>query len=190
VNLFSAQVLLCKNYVDAARQLVNGSRGIVTDFRGAAGSQGEPLPVVRFLDGGEQLIKKQAFTVESDGKVLASRTQLPLILAWAMTVHKTQGMSLDSMVLHLDGAFEYGQVYVGLSRARSLTGLEVRGFRPDLVKAHPKALQFYSTVTHLHTQSAPFSQRMRTPLPASLRACVVSRGLAKATNRLGRCERQ
>jgi hypothetical protein len=161
VNLCSAQVLLCKNYVDAARQLVNGSRGIVTEFRGAAGPQGEPLPVVRFLDGGEQLIKKEAFTVESDGKVLASRTQLPLILAWAMTVHKTQGMSLDSMVLHLDGAFEYGQVYVGLSRARSLTGLEVRGFRPDLVKAHPKALQFYSTV--LHTQPAQSSQPIATP---------------------------
>ena len=63
-----------------------------------------------------------------------------------MTVHKTQGMSLDSMVLHLDSAFEYGQVYVGLSRARSLACLEVRGFRPELVRAHAKAVQFYDAV--------------------------------------------
>lgn len=61
-------------------------------------------------------------------------------------MHKTQGMSLDSMVLHLDSAFEYGQVYVGLSRARSLACLEVRGFRPELVRAHAKAVQFYDAV--------------------------------------------
>jgi hypothetical protein len=82
LNSLSAQVLLCKNYVDAARQLVNGSRGIVTEFRGAAGPRGQPLPVVRFLDGSEQLIKRESFTVEADGNVLASRIQLPLILAW------------------------------------------------------------------------------------------------------------
>jgi hypothetical protein len=62
-----------------------------------------------------------------------------------MTVHKTQGMTLDSMVLHLNGAFDYGQAYVGLSRARSLDCLEVRGFRRDLVKAHDAALAFYRT---------------------------------------------
>lgn len=78
-----------------------------------------------------------------------------------MTVHKTQGMTLDSMVLHVGSAFECAQVYVGLSRARSLAHLEVREFRPNLVKAHPKALAFYAAAAAADSSSSTCCAQLR-----------------------------
>ena len=76
------------------------------------------------------------------------RVALPLKLAWALTVHKSQGMSLSRAELMLDNAFDFGQVYVALSRVVSLAGLWVRGGRitQAVVKAHPDVLAFYRAV--------------------------------------------
>ena len=57
-----------------------------------------------------QLISTEAFSVESNGRTLAQRVQIPLSLAWAITVHKCQGMTLDAAVICFDRCFEYGQV--------------------------------------------------------------------------------
>ena len=74
-----------------------------------------------------------------------TRRQLPLKLAWSLTVHKSQGMTIERAELQLDDAFDYGQVYVALSRITSLDGLWVRGGRitQSVVKAHPKVEAFY-----------------------------------------------
>lgn len=73
------------------------------------------------------------------------RRQLPLKLAWALTVHKSQGMTLSRAELMLDGAFAYGQVYVALSRVSSLAGTWIRGrlITQQVVKAHPAVKSFY-----------------------------------------------
>lgn len=102
-------------------------------------------PLVRFhlVNGRTRdfLARPEAWkTEEPSGKVVASRTQVPLILAWAMSIHKSQGQTLQYCRIDLRRVFEKGQAYVALSRATSLDGLQVIGFHPSKVMAHPKVI--------------------------------------------------
>jgi hypothetical protein len=90
------------------------------------------------MDGKEILMKTTTWELAEDGKVLASIEQLPLRLAWAITVHKSQGMSLDAAEIDLSKAFVHGQGYVALSRVRSLDGLKVLGMHPNALQVDPK----------------------------------------------------
>ena len=81
------------------------------------------------------------WTVEENGKIRGQIRQIPLRLAWAMTVHKSQGMSLDSAVMDLSQVFEYGQGYVALSRVRRLSGLYLLGINEQALKVHPEILE-------------------------------------------------
>jgi hypothetical protein len=76
--------------------------------------------------------------VMDGNKILAKITQIPLRLAWAITVHKSQGMSLDAAIIDLSQAFEYGQGYVAISRVRTLQGLFLEGFNERALELHPK----------------------------------------------------
>jgi hypothetical protein len=75
--------------------------------------------------------------VEENGKLRASISQVPLRLAYAITVHKSQGMSMDAAFVDLSRAFEYGQGYVALSRVRTLDGLTLFGFNERALEVHP-----------------------------------------------------
>ena len=80
---------------------------------------------------------------ENDNSII--KTQIPLIHAWAITIHKSQGMTLDYVVTDIgDNIFEYGQIYVVLSRVKSLDGLFLKNINFDKIKTHPKILKFYS----------------------------------------------
>jgi hypothetical protein len=78
--------------------------------------------------------------IEEQGRVLAKISQIPLRLAWAMTVHKSQGMSLDAAFIDLRDAFVEGQGYVALSRVRTLQGLHLSGWNDMALKVHPRVL--------------------------------------------------
>ncbi|XP_053550048.1 ATP-dependent DNA helicase PIF1 [Bombina bombina] len=134
-----AQVMLAKN-LDVSRGLVNGARGVVVGFE--AGSKA--LPRVRFLCGVTEVVKPERWVIKGNGGIFMTRQQLPLKLAWAISIHKSQGMSLDCVEISLVRVFECGQAYVALSRARSLEGLRVMDFDPKVVKANPYVLQFYA----------------------------------------------
>lgn len=77
---------------------------------------------------------------------LATRTQVPLLLAWALSIHKAQGQTLHRVKVDLDRVFETGQSYVALSRATSMGGLQVLNFHPSKVTVHPKVKAFYNSL--------------------------------------------
>ncbi len=109
-----AKVMFVKNNFEAG--YVNGTLGEVTDFEFGR-------PVVVTTGGEEIVVTPEEWTVNDGGKSLASVSQVPLRLAWAITVHKSQGMSLESAEIDLSKAFAPGQGYVALSRLRTLEGL-------------------------------------------------------------------
>lgn len=113
--------------------LWNGTLGIVTGFE-----KGTNYPKIETRDGRELVVAPADWAVEEGGKVRAKITQIPLRLAWAITVHKSQGMSLDAAVVDLSRAFEYGQGYVALSRVRTLQGLFVAGWSENALLVHPE----------------------------------------------------
>lgn len=127
-----ARVMFTKN--DPAGRYVNGTLGEVAGF-----AQGG-LPLVRTAQGRTIEAEPAEWKMDDGGKTLARITQVPLRLSWAMTVHKSQGMTLDSAVMDLSDAFEYGQGYVALSRVRSLDGLYLLGYNERALAVHPEAL--------------------------------------------------
>jgi hypothetical protein len=127
-----AMVMCTKNNFEAG--YVNGTLARVVSFE-------EGLPVIELLDGTRITVKPTTWEVVEDKKVLASIEQLPLRLAWAITVHKSQGMSLDAAEVDLSKAFVYGQGYVALSRVRSLAGLKVNGMHPNALQVDPRVVR-------------------------------------------------
>jgi ATP-dependent DNA helicase PIF1 len=134
--LVGAQVVLISN-LDQTRGLVNGSRGIVKRF------SEEGLPIVKFLNGLEELIDYHRWEIENDNKPIGVIIQIPLKLAYATTIHKSQGSTLDYVIINLDKLFEVSQGYVGLSRVTTLEGLSIKGLDIRKFLVNPCALKFY-----------------------------------------------
>lgn len=116
-----------------------------------AAKEGREFPLVRFqaADGSSRdlLVQAEDWKIElPNGEVQASRSQLPLILAWALSIHKAQGQTLERVKIDLKRIFEKGQAYVALSRATRQAGLEVQNFDKSKVMAHPKVGQFYESL--------------------------------------------
>lgn len=114
-----AQVMFVKNNFEAG--YVNGTLGEVIGF------DKDTFPIVRTFDGAEITVGRADWGVKEDDRELAAISQLPLRLAWAITVHKSQGMSLDAAEVDLSRSFIPGMGYVALSRVRSLSGLKLMG---------------------------------------------------------------
>ena len=137
----NAQVMLVVN-LDLDNGLCNGSRGIVVDFE-------EPgnIPIVEFINGIKMPIGKMAWEYEDERFEGVHRTQIPLRLAYACTIHKSQGASIDCALVDIgQSCFEYGQAYVALSRVRSLEGLWIHDFDPRTIRAHPHVVDFYENL--------------------------------------------
>jgi ATP-dependent DNA helicase PIF1 len=128
-----AVVMFTRNNFE--RGYANGTLGTVVDFANSG------RPIVKTRDGHRVEVEEEEWTIQDGNKILARISQLPLRLAWAITVHKSQGMSLDAAVIDLSQAFEFGQGYVALSRVRSLEGLYLEGFNNRALLLHPAIIE-------------------------------------------------
>jgi len=134
----NAQVILLRR--QKAYGLVNGSRGFVVALQDDAAT-------VKFDNGSVVKIERERFQ-HTTATTIGNRSQLPLKLGWALTIHKSQGMTISNAEVHLDEAFSCGQAYVALSRLTGFSGLWIggRGISQHNIRAHPKALAFYGMI--------------------------------------------
>jgi len=116
---------------------VNGTLGKIIGFDGDSG-----FPLVETVSGDIIEAKREVWPIEDSSGVVASISQIPLRLAWAITVHKSQGLSLDCAEIDLSRTFEYGMGYVALSRVRSLSGLKLLGFNDLALEVNEKIITF------------------------------------------------
>jgi len=126
-----ALVIFIKNNFE--KGYVNGTMGKVVDFE-------EGCPVVETHTGDKILVTPESWIVEENENIEAMIRQFPLRLAWAITVHKSQGMSLDAVEINLAKSFEYGMGYTALSRAKTLGGLKILGLNQTALLVSPKIL--------------------------------------------------
>jgi len=132
-----ALVMFTRNNPDEG--FVNGTLGKVSGFN----QHGEPIISIK-IDGeytSQITPTRMEWVIKVDGQVEAWIEQMPLRLAWAITVHKSQGMSLDSAIIDLSSSFEYGQGYVALSRVKSLAGLFLEGLNDKALLMHPEIVE-------------------------------------------------
>ena len=153
-----ARVMFTKNDVTTHRY-VNGTLGTVIGFADTG------YPIVKTNGDKTIYAESDEWHIEDGGRVLARIIQVPLRLAWAMTVHKSQGMSLDAAHMDLSDTFEYGQGYVALSRVRTLAGLSLAGLNTRALEVHPDTL---SRDAEFRTQSNKARERFKTTDPREL----------------------
>lgn len=125
-----ARVMFTKNNYE--RNYINGMLGEVIDF-----DEEENWPIVRLANQQELVVYPDEWMVSDGTSTIARISQVPLRLAWAMTVHKSQGMTLDAAIIDLTNAFAFGQGYVALSRVRSFSGLKIIGLNRRALEVDP-----------------------------------------------------
>jgi ATP-dependent DNA helicase PIF1 len=134
--------VMCTVNLDIENGICNGSTGVITDFMMRANI---PYPIVKFSNGVRREIPIKFW--QSEEYPVIAVGQFPLCLAWAMTIHKIQGATLDMAEIDIgSGIFECGQTYVALSRVKTLNGLYLTGFDPSKIKMNQKVKQFYQKI--------------------------------------------
>lgn len=151
LSLKKGAIVMCLANLDTDAGICNGSQGIVVDF--VSNAQNMKCPVVKFLNGVVMMIQPRVYQHGDYPKF--GVVQLPLRLAWAFTIHKSQGVTLDIAEIDIGSSiFEFGQTYVALSRIRSLNGLYLSSFNPRKIKTNPTVSAFYKTIPEITEEIA------------------------------------
>ncbi|MCW8954812.1 MAG: helix-turn-helix domain-containing protein, partial [Sulfurimonas sp.] len=150
-----AVVMFIKN--NHEQGYINGTTGVVVDFDKETG-----LPIVKTSYGSLIKLGLEDWSIENDnGNIVAKVSQIPLKLAWAITIHKSQGMTLDSAEINLSKTFEVGQGYVALSRIKNIDGLRLMGLNDTALTVDPLIL-------HIDDRIKAASQKTRDEISALL----------------------
>lgn len=105
------------------------------------------LPVVKFENGMIRILEYKDWTMVTNGEMVARRDQIPLALAYAISIHRSQGQTLSFAEVHLAGTFERAQAYTAISRLKSLQGLKLIGFEKRHIMTDDKVIQYYESLT-------------------------------------------
>lgn len=144
MSLKVGAIVMCTVNLDMDQGICNGSQGIIIDISNT-GPSSSPSPVVRFTNGITKTIAMQYRQSEEYPTIAVG--QIPLCLAWALTIHKIQGATLAMADIDVGGQiFEFGQTYVALSRVQSLEGLYLTAFHAQRIKANERVTAFYRTM--------------------------------------------
>lgn len=144
----NAVVICIKNNTEQG--YINGSTGIITGFDGH-----DSLPIVRLSSGRKIKIEMEEWSLENESGVISAKvSQIPLRLAWAITIHKSQGMTLDAAQIDLSKTFERGQGYVALSRIKSIDGLRLMGLNDMALAVDPLTLRIDDRIKAASTKAA------------------------------------
>lgn len=146
-NLFLkiGAAVMCTINLNVELGICNGSQGIIVDFAESSEEGFAEIPIVRFSNGITMRIGVHYWQSEEYPSIAVG--QIPLCLAWAMTIHKIQGATLKMAEIDIGNrVFEYGQTYVALSRIQSLDGLYLSSFQPERIKANPHVVAFYDSI--------------------------------------------
>lgn len=143
-----AQVMFVKNKFKNEKAIyINGSTGVIVDF------DENNFPIVCLNSGEEVLVTPDSWTIDNEDKILAKINQIPLRLAYAITVHKSQGMTLEAAEIDLSRSFGYGMGYVALSRLTSLEGLYLLGINDMAYKLDPQVFAYEKELLALSQKS-------------------------------------
>jgi ATP-dependent DNA helicase PIF1 len=142
VSLKKGAIVMCLINYDIDKGICNGSQGIIVDF---IENEDNTIPIVKFTNGVTIPVDYHYWQSEEFPTIAVG--QIPLCLAWAITIHKIQGSTMAMAEIDIGySVFEYGQVYVALSRIQSLDGLYLISFQPHKIKANPIVNEFYNSI--------------------------------------------
>lgn len=156
VRLKIGALVMCTANLDVDRGICNGSQGIVIDFVetvSAIDGSSSIVPLVKFSNGVTMRVGSHQRQCEEYPCIIVA--QVPLCLAWALTIHKIQGATLDTAEMDIGkSVFAAGQTYVGLSRVKTLDGLYLSDFNPTRIRADPIVVEFYSSFPKVGSELA------------------------------------
>lgn len=162
-----AVVMFVKNNFE--RGYVNGTLGKIVDF------DLKGMPIVKTTAGRTIVATPEKWSIEDGDDALASVSQVPLRLAWAITVHKSQGMTLDAVEMDLSKSFEYGMGYVALSRVRTLDGIKLLGINDMALEVNPKVYELDKILGELSKKNVSDMLKMRILNKRALQADFLER---------------
>lgn len=151
ISLKKGCAVMCTVNIDMESGICNGSQGTIIGLTttgsgpGPGLGLGEALPIVKFSNGQVRTIQRHYWQSEEYPTIAIG--QIPLTLAWALTIHKIQGATMSMAEIDIGQAvFEYGQTYVALSRIQTLDGLYLSAFHAHRIRANPKVTEFYRNI--------------------------------------------
>ena len=151
ISLKKGCAVMCTVNIDMESGICNGSQGTIIGLTttgsgpGPGLGIGEALPIVKFSNGQVRTIQRHYWQSEEYPTIAIG--QIPLTLAWALTIHKIQGATMSMAEIDIGQAvFEYGQTYVALSRIQTLEGLYLSAFHAHRIRANPKVTEFYRNI--------------------------------------------